>query len=113
MGVYLPNMKMPTSCDSRRIMTLEDTNCIPELYCGCPIVFKAHPQGVGHRPDYCPLVEIPPHGRLIDADELRELYEEWENDKEAGIDIDKCHVPIPVIRQNIDDAPTVIPAEGE
>jgi hypothetical protein len=63
------------------------------------------------RPQDCPLVQVPPHGRLIDAGELRELYEEWENDKEAGIDIDKCHVPVPVIRQNIDDAPTVIPAE--
>ena len=63
------------------------------------------------KPNWCPLVPVPPHGRLIDADALRELYEEWENDKAAGIDIDKCHVPTPVIRQNIDDAPTIIPAE--
>ena len=61
--------------------------------------------------EFAEVEEIPPHGRLIDAGELRELYEEWENDKEAGIDIDKCHVPIPVIRQNIDDAPAVLEAE--
>jgi len=66
---------------------------------------------VGEMPTIYKAVPVPPHGRLIDAGELRELYEEWENDKEAGIDIDKCHVPVPVIRQNIDDAPTIIPAE--
>jgi hypothetical protein len=91
---------------------------MPECCGYCPFEYKnycmAKPSLMVESADRhprCPLVEIPPHGRLIDADELRELYEEWENDKEAGIDIDKCHVPIPVIRQNIDDAPTIIPAE--
>lgn len=68
MGVYIIGMEMPTNCDECRIMMFEDTNCAPELFCGCPIVFKAHPQGVDHRPDYCPLIFVPPHGRLIDAD---------------------------------------------
>ncbi len=70
MSVYIKGMEMPKSCDDCRIMVFEDTNCVPELYCGCPIVFKAHPQGIDHRPDYCPLVLVPPHGRLIDADAL-------------------------------------------
>lgn len=68
MSVLIKGMEMPKSCDECRIMVFEDTNCVPELFCGCPIVFMAHPQGVGHRPDYCPLVEVPKHGRLIDAD---------------------------------------------
>ena len=72
MGIYIKGMEMPKSCDECRIMMFEDTNCVPELYCGCPIVFKAHPQGAGNRPDYCPLIELPPHGRLIDADALLE-----------------------------------------
>lgn len=25
------------------------------------------------RPDYCPLVDVPPHGRLIDADAMERL----------------------------------------
>ena len=74
MGVYI-NMEMPKNCDECRIMVFEDTNCAPELFCGCPIVFKAHSQGVGHRPDYCPLVPVPPHGRLIDADALMHEFE--------------------------------------
>ena len=68
MSILIRGMEMPKNCDECRIMMFEDTNCLPELFCGCPIVFKAHPQGVGHRPDYCPLIEVPPHGRLIDAD---------------------------------------------
>lgn len=67
MGIIIKGMEMPKNCDECRIMTYEDTNCISvhELFCGCPIVFRAHPQHEEHRPDYCPLVELPPHGRLI------------------------------------------------
>lgn len=64
MSVLIKDMEMPKNCDECRIMVFEDTNCVPELFCGCPIVFKAHPQGVGHRPDYCPLVEVP-EGRVF------------------------------------------------
>lgn len=72
MSILIKGMKMPKNCDSCRFMVFEDTNCIsvPELFCGCPIVFRAHPQHEDHRPDYCPLTELPPHGRLIDADAL-------------------------------------------
>ena len=66
MGVYIKGMEMPKNCDECRIMVFEDTNCVSELFCGCPIVFMAHPQHEEHRPDYCPLVPVPPNGRLID-----------------------------------------------
>ena len=74
--VLIKDMKMPERCDECRLMVFEDTNCVPELYCGCPIVFKAIPQGEDNRPDYCPLVELPPHGRLIDADALKAKQQE-------------------------------------
>lgn len=72
MSILIKGMQMPKNCDKCRIMTYEDTNCISvhELFCGCPIVFRAIPQGEDHRPDYCPLIEIPPHGDLIDRDAL-------------------------------------------
>lgn len=102
MGVYINGMEMPTSCDECRLMVFEDTNCAPELYCGCPIVFKAHPQGVGHRPDYCPLVPVPPHGRLIDADALLKP-------KNQHIDVlaDEWYVTV----RTIETVPTIIEAE--
>ena len=101
MGIYIKGMEMPKSCDECRIMMFEDTNCLPELFCGCPIVFKAHPQGVGHRPDYCPLVEVPPHGRLIDADGLKQ---KMHYDSFDWLVLDE---------DDIDDAPTIIPASKE
>ena len=59
------------------------------------------------------MAEVPtPHGRLIDADALIELYEpapagvnEWE--------WERYKTTVGVIRQNIKDAPTVIEAEVE
>ena len=53
------------------------------------------------------IVEIPtPHGRLIDADELQELYADAD-----GIDISNYDVKVAVIRQNIKDMPTILEAE--
>ena len=106
MGVYIKGMKIPTSCDKCPIMVFEDTNCAPELYCGCPIVFKAHPQGVGHRPDYCPLIELPPHGRLIDADNL--LINKSINIIGKGMIFGGQYV---FSESEIVNAPTIIPAE--
>lgn len=107
MGIYIKNMKMPTSCDECRIMALEDTNCEAELYCGCPIVFKAHPQGVDHRPDYCPLVPVPPHRRLIDADAL---YEDCALDNRYEVAATTTRIN-EYMQLKIDAAPTIIPAE--
>ena len=110
MGIYIKNMEMPKSCDECRIMMFEDTNCLPELFCGCPIVFKAHPQGVGHRPNYCPLVQVLPHGRLIDADVLEEEVQKRmlicdKNDNQF-------QKPYEIMRAII-LAPTIIPAEED
>lgn len=47
----------------------------------------------------CPLIEIPPHGRLIDADKL-EKAEEW---RKHGI----------INQETVNAAPTIIPASKE
>jgi len=106
MGVYI-DMEMPKICDLCPIMMFEDTNCVNELYCGCQIVFKAHPQGVDHRPDYCPLIKLPPHGRLIDADALIKKCKEMA-DKEDGNQLDALVLLRWFLEQN---APTIIEAE--
>ena len=112
MDILIKGMKMPKNCDECRIMVFEDTNCAPELYCGCPIVFQAHPQGIDHRPDYCPLVPLPKHGRLIDADGMiRKLIE---NGKRVfGSDnIPECS-SLSIMRDYVESAPTVIEAEED
>lgn len=50
-------------------------------------------------PDWCPLIELPPHGRLIDADELVRI---WKGAMFSGD-----------IKPIVDARPTVIEAEGE
>ena len=58
------------------------------------------------RPERCPLVPVPKHGDLIDRDALMELYAD-----EDDLRLENMKVPIAVIRQNIMDMPTIIPAE--
>lgn len=67
-GIYLPGMEMPEGCDTcpfehfgdcyggkaKRIMDIDEELAL----------------GVRHR--NCPLIAVPDHGRLIDADAVRE-----------------------------------------
>ena len=53
------------------------------------------------RPERCPLVPVPPHGRLIDADALKNKHH-WTDDF-----YETEYVEV----EDIDAAPTIIPAE--
>jgi len=70
MSILIKGMKMPKNCN------------------GCPLFESkyhfhgclAKPESINNmdmwnfvddRPTWCPLIEVPPHGRLIDADALR------------------------------------------
>ena len=72
MSVYIPGMEMPTSCfycPFRRKVDPENIRCIvtrelfEETFAG---TIETRNRG------NCPLVPVPPHGRLIDADALAE-----------------------------------------
>lgn len=55
------------------------------------------------------IIQIPKgHGRLIDGDELQELYADAD-----GLDLSNYDVKVAVIRQNIKDMPTILEAEEE
>ena len=53
---------------------------VHELFCGCPIVFKAHPQHEECRPDYCPLEDADGTEEYIAnlQETIKELVEELE-----------------------------------
>lgn len=97
MSVLIKNMRMPTSC----------SEC---AFCGyygkgdhvCDITGKevVYELSLENRLDDCPLVELPPHGRLIDADSLME--------SDLGGEPYKS-----VIRRVLMQAPTIIPADKE
>lgn len=61
MGVYIKGMEMPTSCLS---CPLQGGTA------DCRLTQKTYNWGLSERPSDCPIVPVPPHGRLIDADAL-------------------------------------------
>lgn len=91
-GIYIPGMEMPTSCHE----------CVAG-YGGCCYVAPADADGIcpDHgRADFCPLVPVPDHGRLIDADKL----------DYSKTDLLGNHI---VYMVDIEDAPTIIPADPD
>lgn len=101
MSVLIKGMKMPEKCGSCDLFHVESP-----MHC---TVVKGHktvgaPYGMP-RPDWCPLVEIPePHGDLIDRDALLDMVRDVNTDY-------YCEV-LGVTEEDIEDAPTVIEAEG-
>ena len=94
MSVYIKNMKMPRSCHF----------CVAGFGGFC---FLAPSEEDGRcpdneRPGWCPLIELPPHGDLIDKDEIGMNYIHIRDD---GMKI--------YTQRAIDNAPTIIPAEEE
>ena len=69
---------------------------------------------VGDRPSWCPLIELPPHGRLIDADAFEYTCkfnycngcEDWN-----GLKCKTCWVDD--MLGELENAPTIIESEGE
>ena len=86
MSILIKCAKMPSSCAVCPCYKWESDY-------GCAVKHE-EPKVFKKRPSWCPLVEIPPHGRLIDAD----VFEKMLNSK-GGI--------------KLKDVPTVIESEEE
>ena len=88
MSVLIKGLRMPT--EDEIIIRIQPSGAILDQ-CGHRILQKA--------------IQVPPHGRLIDADALKDLYHYNTHDS----DIDKAWTGN--IRRSIDSAPTVLEAE--
>ena len=105
MGVYIKGMEMPNNC--------QECVCINDEYFYCQAVGR-QPQDenvISRRPDWCPLVEVQPHGRLIDADELQRKFERMANEewnKNIAVSAASCFDDAAVV---VEDAPTIIETE--
>lgn len=99
MSILIKGMKMPTSCYNCRLRYFdgEDDVC----------AFGGEIMHGEERCDDCPLVPVPPHGRLIDADELLRYKEREVCSAEKIVSVIRYVVDIRYIK----DAPTVIEAE--
>ena len=103
MGVYIKGMEMPTSCG-------ECDYCHPtdKFPCWCYLKeFPIKPSETDLRDGLCPLIEVTePHGRLID---IRCV----EDNKFVAIENSSQRWWNGALDSIIDNAPTVIEAEGE
>ena len=93
MSILIKCMRMPEDCLSCGLSHSAYSRCLVCNQTGSLITAKMAESG---RLENCPLVELPPHGRLIDAD------------GEVGVNVTmmpggKCRVDL--------IAPTVIPAD--
>ena len=98
MSVLIKGMKKPTSC-GQCILCLDDSR-ITNGYCmifHCKVNMMELKKG-------CPLIEIPPHGDLIDINALKQKVLSYHYDDNASADLIK-------VFRAINLAPTIIPAE--
>ena len=116
--VLIKNMKMPTSCS---VCPMLEGDSMDGL---CHAASKwldddkhwtwyVYPEGDmdDSKPCNCPLVPVPPHGRLIDANELMEMIRRAKEDDSETADVyeDDYHI----VDEWLSVAPTVIPADRE
>lgn len=107
MGVYIKGIEIPKNC---AVCILEKDlfgRAVCFGYEDGRALYKDDLPPVGseeRRPSWCPLVLVPPHGRLIDADALMGRIE---HDTPLSSTFEK------VVRRYIKDAPTIIPAEED
>ena len=96
MSVLIKGIEMPTSCYI--------CPCFNDEYYDCQATGKDLCDiSIDSRYSDCPLVSVPPHGRLIDADEL---IDDVRRHSESYFADDFAH-------EWVDKAPTVIPADNQ
>lgn len=108
MGVYIRGIEMPHDCDECRLCAFIPVGdygihrkCLP---------LNANAEITIRRAD-CPLVPVPPHGRLIDADARVnvQLYnDEFEDFQTVNMSIDDL---LDSSWIELEDDPTIIPAD--
>lgn len=106
MLVLIKGMEIPKEC--RECMLSEYHDRTGKTWCKPADKLLAEdrkPIQFDGRPDWCPIVEIKtPHGRLVDADELKTAFPVCDNSKP---------VLVSCVRATINHMPTVIESEGE
>ena len=102
MSILIKGMEMPQNCDKCRFQSAF------KLYCDAmPYNFCGNTDDI-ERPDWCPLIELPPHGRLIDADEPMTKISTMMQEPDYQHEGENWMVGLIMARDAIDEAPTVI-----
>lgn len=111
MSVLVKGMKMPESCPCELVGVGYDMYC--SFAFGIPARVKQYEECCESRtkPDWCPLLEIKPHGKLIDADALLESIKEA---RKKDPEIEDVYIDdYFTVAEWVVSAPTIIGAEGK
>ena len=110
-GVYIKGMEMPATCQECEFAVPGVDSAYCERHEKTAMDFSVAENG---RPNWCPLVEVPPNGRLIDADLLGKILkdraeDEW-NKNTAPFSWSYAYE---CLIDTLDSMPTIIEAEEE
>ena len=101
MSILIKGMGMPESCEDCSAQIIDPTGGASGCAVNHSIILRKRGE---RRPAECPLVEVPKHGRLIDADELTKRWT-------ANGDYPNCIYDGAFVVLTIDVMPTIIEAE--
>ena len=104
MSILIKDMNIPDKCGHCRFANAFD----------CTVTGSFISTHDIRQPD-CPLVPIPPHGRLIDADALRKnmYHDAFETDTPMQKWDSGCWIRYKLFELQEEAAPTIIPADEE
>ncbi len=86
MSILIKGMEMPTNCWECPMVSGYEIADDAKTLCStvrCRLTNTKRPAGEAIAPD-CPLVSVPPHGRLIDGDNLALLVLNWISTQEKA-----------------------------
>ena len=104
MSIYIKGMEMPSSCE---ICPFVDDDFLEDYFGLCCSLTKERPHG-NERLNSCPLIELPPHGDLVDRALLSTFYYKGTE----GLPDDFDHGVLFTL-EAVDKLPVVIPEEDE
>ena len=107
MSIIVRGMEMPVQCASCKLFCFMQFKGEIKDVCNAIGRLLENPY---QRPDWCPLVPVPPHERLIEESKVLDIVSEWcpDDDGSVGKDGD--------LREMLDEIeaiPTIIPGRGE
>lgn len=116
MSVYIKGMKMPTNCCA--------CPCSYDNQCAVTHEYPTFEEWYESKPDWCPLIPVPDHGRLIDAnafsEKILEIVERQKYDDFYAQSFSVGAILREVVNElkgvglaGFSNAPTIIPADKE
>lgn len=115
-GIYIPGMKLPENCFLCPAHEWFDFGGKNHGY-QCPILRTttciSNCEARTKRRDNCPMIPVPPHGRLGDLDRLERMFADIDHAPYSGFDGEEAFYSAEDAARIIRLAPTIIPTDKE